>query len=113
MAVCHPILDVSNNLENMAGLVIIYLDENRIMITRQAGIGNSVDIIRHFSDGFIRENAEKVARGANGPDQNVTIAKKKASRVYLVVLLCTSDKQPGSFSITNRQIYWNGAKENI
>jgi hypothetical protein len=57
MAMCHPILDVSN-LEDMTGLVIVYLNEYRMMITRQAGIGNSVDIIRHFSDGFI----EKMAR---------------------------------------------------
>jgi hypothetical protein len=63
MAMCHSILDVSDNLEDMAGLVVIYLDKNRVMITRQACIGDSVDIIRHFFDRFIRESDQKVVRG--------------------------------------------------
>lgn len=54
MAMCHSILDVSDNLEDMAGLVIIYLDEKCMVITRQACVGNSIDITRYFSDGLIR-----------------------------------------------------------
>jgi hypothetical protein len=34
-----------------------------VMITRQACIGDSVDIIRHFFDRFIRESDQKVVRG--------------------------------------------------
>lgn len=41
MARCHLILDVSDNPEDIVGLITICFDEKRMVITRRACVGNS------------------------------------------------------------------------
>lgn len=46
-------MDVSDNPEDIVGLITICFDEKRMVITRRACVGNSEILIRQFSDGLI------------------------------------------------------------